>query len=291
MCLIAFAIETSARWPLVIAANRDESFSRPALPLASWQTGSGQTIFSGRDLRGGGTWLGATPQGRVAMLTNVRQAENGPGTSSRGELVTRWLDAGLAGELGAEAFSRSIDPAAYGGFNLVIGDMATAQWCWLGNRAFGADGLAFADGQLHQKALAPGVYGLSNAGLDTPWPKTVALAGALREALDAPTLDALTAPLFSALLNRLRSPEADLPRTGVPLSLEEVLSSAYVSDVARGYGTRCSTVLAAARSGQSAALLDVWMGEVTHALAETATPPGRVDAGKAVVTTRWNLPA
>ena len=78
MCLVAFAINASARWPLVIASNRDEYFNRPTLPLTQWQTESGQTIISGRDLRAGGTWIGTTPNGRIALLTNVRQMDAKP---------------------------------------------------------------------------------------------------------------------------------------------------------------------------------------------------------------------
>ena len=90
MCLIAFAIGASKRWPLVIASNRDEFVDRPTLPLDWWKTACGQEIISGRDLRAGGTWLGMTPAGRVAFLTNVREAAPKVALSSRGELVNWW---------------------------------------------------------------------------------------------------------------------------------------------------------------------------------------------------------
>ena len=118
MCLIAFAIGASQRWPLVVASNRDEFLDRPTLPLARWHTDAGTEIISGRDLRAGGTWLGLTPGGRLAMLTNVRGPASLTGEKSRGELVTRWLDSGV----GAGSFAAQIDAAAYGGFNLVLGD-------------------------------------------------------------------------------------------------------------------------------------------------------------------------
>ena len=79
MCLIAFAIGAHARWPLLIAANRDEQFERPTLPLQRWRSPSGATLISGRDERAGGTWLGLSTRGRVAMLTNVREAQMAPG--------------------------------------------------------------------------------------------------------------------------------------------------------------------------------------------------------------------
>ena len=244
MCLIAFAIQASSRWPLVIAANRDEFFARAALPLASWHTPSGSTILSGRDLRGGGTWLGCTPQGRVAMLTNVRQADNTVRPRSRGDLVTWWLD----GNIGAEDFMDAINGADYGGFNLVMGDMTSGVWSWLSNRSFTDAGQAFDQGLMRQKTLEPGIYGLSNAELDTPWPKTVALTGALRVALANNDIDSLTGELQRALENPQLAPPDKLPKTGVSPELESLLSSALVRDPARSYGTRCSTVLVASQA-------------------------------------------
>jgi uncharacterized protein with NRDE domain len=121
MCLVAFAIGASARWPLVIAANRDEFLERPTLPLARWKTASGQEIISGRDLRAGGTWMGITPAGRIAFFTNVRQAQPDAAPRSRGELVTRWLE----GSGDAPGFVAALEDkgAAFGGFNLVLGDL------------------------------------------------------------------------------------------------------------------------------------------------------------------------
>ncbi|MDQ3060701.1 MAG: NRDE family protein [Pseudomonadota bacterium] len=117
MCLIAFAIGVSQRWPLVIAANRDEYLDRPTLALSRWRTASGQEIVSGRDLRAGGTWLGMTPGGRVAFLTNVRGPAAQAAPRSRGELVTRWLET----TQDAEGFVSTLAQtgALYGGFNLV----------------------------------------------------------------------------------------------------------------------------------------------------------------------------
>ena len=91
MCLIAFALGVVPGHPLLIASNRDEHLDRPTLPLHAWQLANGTPVVAGRDQHAGGTWLGVTPQGRVAMLTNVRQTHAGPGPRSRGELVTRWL--------------------------------------------------------------------------------------------------------------------------------------------------------------------------------------------------------
>lgn len=260
MCLIAFAIGASPRWPLVIAANRDEFLNRPTAPLARWHTETGQEVISGRDLRAGGTWLGLSPGGRVAMLTNVREPRPVAGEKSRGELVLRWLE----GDMGANQFMAQTDGAAYGGFNLVLGDFQSSAWHWLSNQSSGADGSPVQSWQ--SRALKPGVYGLSNGALDTPWPKTRALTTALREALASDRQQDLQAALWSALQDRQRPGDRQLPSTGVPLALERALSSVFVDFPEHGYGTRSSTVLVARaeESGSSGDVWDVLMEEQTH---------------------------
>ncbi|GBU15003.1 hypothetical protein AwPolaro_03810 [Polaromonas sp.] len=232
MCLIAFAINASARWPLVIASNRDEFLARPTQPLAVWTSESGQRIVSGQDLRAGGTWLGATPAGRVAFVTNVRQAQTPAAARSRGELVTRWLASSLDGaRFGAEL---AADSAAYGGFNLVFGDFQRQQWTWASNQSAAGCGW-------QTQTLRPGIYGLSNAQLDTPWPKTIELKRALTMALSTVPTNTdsgeqlLQRHLWAALANPQRDPEA----------LEDALSSAFVSSPEHAYGTRSSTLLLA----------------------------------------------
>ena len=244
MCLIAFAIGASQRWPLVIASNRDEFLERPTLPLARWHTDLGHEIISGRDLRAGGTWLGVTPGGRVAFLTNVREASAQPAPFSRGQLVMRWLDAGNDVASFAEALER--DSGAYGGFNLVIGDLQRNDWAWMTNKS------SESSSGWHVQSLQPGIYGLSNAALDTPWPKTTelkrVLTAALAEQAQQSNLDAFQKPLWNGLGNRSRAPIEKLPVTGAPLAIEEALSSAFVDFPEHQYGTRCSTVLLATRT-------------------------------------------
>lgn len=243
MCLIAFAIGASQRWPLVIASNRDEFLARPTLPLAKWRSDLGHEIISGRDLRAGGTWLGVTPSGRVAFLTNVREASPQSAPFSRGQLVMQWLEAGNDVASFAQALER--DNGAYGGFNLVVGDLQRNDWAWMTNKS------SKSRCGWHVQSLQAGIYGLSNAALDTPWPKTTelkrVLTTVLAEAADVPHLDALQKPLWTALGNRIRAPIEKLPVTGAPLAIEEALSSAFVDFPEHQYGTRCSTVLLAKR--------------------------------------------
>lgn len=276
MCLIAFAVGASMRWPLVIASNRDEFLDRPTRPLARWQTAGGQEIISGRDLRAGGTWLGLTPSGRVAFLTNVREAEPKAGALSRGELVTGWLESSRD----ANAFAASLEKRQhhYAGFNLVLGDMRLNDWTWMTNRAATAQVSSW-----HAQSLPPGIYGLSNAALDTPWPKTVALKNALATALDRSEtsedadagLDRLQGLLWSALGNRERVLLSSLPSTGVSEAAEAAFSSAFVEFAERGYGTISSTVVVASTAADSGIdhSLRIGMAEKTHlCLAMHETP-------------------
>lgn len=260
MCLIAFALHADPVCPLLIAANRDEFLDRPTEGLHRWALADGTHIVAGRDLRDGGTWLGLSPNGRVAMLTNVRQQQAGPGSRSRGELVTRWLQ----GHADDEQLAAAIDPAAYGGFNLVVGDFHRQRWSWLSNRRPDAPHEPHPPA-LHHQVLTPGIYGLSNASLDTPWPKTLRLKQAVVEALAGVREPGDTPhwmqPLSRALADGQPAAEADLPHTGVPGDMERALSSPFVHMPGRAYGTRSSLVV---RARQATAGWNVEMHEWTH---------------------------
>ncbi len=246
MCLIAFALDAHPSARLLVAANRDEFWDRPTLPLQRWHLSNGVAVHAGRDLRAGGTWMGFTPGGRVGMLTNVRSGAPDVAPHSRGELVTRWLGA----DGGWADWLDSLDPAHYGGFNAVLGDLKSGEWVWLSNRPASGEAAAGAPLALppgwHGRRLGAGVYALSNAALDTPWPKALALKQALAGALphwhtgadDHPGRQALLA----ALTDMRQAPAEALPETGVPADLERELSSAFVHAPQRGYGTRSSLI-------------------------------------------------
>jgi uncharacterized protein with NRDE domain len=271
MCLIAFALNADPACPLLIAANRDEYLDRPSAPLHRWSLADGTEVVGGRDLRDGGTWLGINPQGRVAMLTNVRQAMAGPGSRSRGELVTRWLQA----DSDEDRFAESIDPEAYGGFNLVVGDFHARRWSWLGNR-HPDDPHEIHPPVLHRQALGAGVYGLSNASLDTPWPKTQRLKQAAIASLEHLREDPAgrwTDPLAHALFDDHPAPDRDTPRTGVPIDAERALSSPFVRMPERAYGTR-SSLLVSARPAASGWQVDLMEWTHDHASNRSSTLPG-----------------
>ncbi len=236
MCLIAFAIGASAEQPLLLAANRDEFFDRPTQALHRWTLPNGIGVLAGRDLRDGGTWLGISETGRVAMLTNVRSANPGAGRRSRGELTICWLQ----GVGSWDGWWRELDPTDYGGFNLVVGDVNDGLWAWISNRDPDQPHASVVS-KMHHKRLAPGVYGLSNAALDTPWPKTLKLKSALTSALYG-TAEA-ESNLCQALADGAAVSATELPETGVPVDLERSLSSPFVDLLANGYGTRSSLIL------------------------------------------------
>lgn len=259
MCLIAFAIDADPACPLLIAANRDEFFDRPTEPLHRWALPDGTAVMAGRDLRDGGTWLGVGENGRVAMLTNVRSAQPGPGRRSRGELPARWLQA----HIDMDDLIAGIDPAQYGGFNLIVGDFRSGVWAWITNRDPAQphhDGAA----ALHSQRLAPGIYGVSNAALDTPWPKTLRLKSALDEALHAPSMQDKHRVLSEALADRSTIAAAALPQTGVPPDIEQTLSSPFVDMLGRGYGTRSSLIASVTRHGDADGRWQVQLDEWTH---------------------------
>ena len=237
MCLVAIAIDQSRRFPLVVASNRDEFFARPAARLGWWMPQPGAaSVLGGRDLESGGTWMGLTAQGRLALLTNVRGVVPTDATApSRGRIVTDWL---AARERTDRFWMRTV-LSGYNGFNLLAADFRQGECFWASNTG------------AHPNRLERGVYGLSNAGLDAPWPKVVALKARLAAAMAAAaSVDELAAALFAALGDRGMAPDAGLPQTGIPIDLERQLSAAFIRTPDQRYGTRCSTLIITERSGR-----------------------------------------
>lgn len=228
MCLIVLGWQVHPDYPLVVAANRDEFFARPSAPAGFWN--ESPEVLAGRDLQAGGSWLGVSRQRRFAALTNYR--EGGPQAAdapSRGALVADFLAGASDPQDYLEQLARR--GAQYNGFNLFVGD--GRRLGYYSNR--GPD----------WRWLEPGIYGLSNHLIDTPWPKLSAAKAAFAAALAQ--LPSLT-PFFELLADREIVPDAHLPETGVPLEWERVLSAVFVSSP--GYGTRASTVLAIERGGR-----------------------------------------
>jgi uncharacterized protein with NRDE domain len=230
MCLVLFAVDTHSAYPLVVAANRDERFDRPAAPAAWWS--DAPHVLAGLDLEGGGTWMGVARDGRWAAVTNVREpaVPQRADAPSRGALVADFL----RGSSSADEYLAALAPRAaeWNGFNLLAGDAARVGW--LSNRAPGP------------VPVEPGVHGLSKALLDTPWPKVERGRDDLARIVAGPA-DGVEPALFRTLALRDPAPDARLPATGVGLELERALSSPFIA--LPGYGTRASTVLRIRRDG------------------------------------------
>ena len=230
MCLLIAAHRACPGYRLIVAANRDEFHGRATAAANHWT--DQPTILAGRDLEGGGTWLGFNVAGRFATVTNVRSA-NGvrQGPRSRGLIVSDFLLA----EHNATTHTERLMPAArdYDGFNLLAWDGAALSW--LSNQASAP------------RDLAPGIYTLSNALLDTPWPKTERLRRAFMQVMDKDTPN-LAPALLAVLRDTAQADAAHLPDTGIGAERERWLSSIFIEG--ETYGTRCSSVLTITDAGQ-----------------------------------------
>jgi uncharacterized protein with NRDE domain len=228
MCLILVAIDAHPKYKLVIAANRDEFYDRPTAPAAFWP--DAPQLLAGRDLREGGTWIGVTRAGRIAAVTNYRDPEsNKANAPSRGKLVSDFLLGQGHPFQYLEQLSR--DANRYSGFNLLVGQRGEVYW--------------YSNHGQEIRKLSPGIHGLSNHLLDTPWPKVKKGSEALGRVLAAedPSAD----ELFQLLIDHTTAPDECLPDTGVGLELERMLSPIFISSP--GYGTRSSTVIMMDHSG------------------------------------------
>ena len=233
VCLVALAIGHSARFPWVLASNRDEFHARPTLPLAWWPAeGDAPRVLGGRDLGAGGSWLALRADGRLALVTNVREPGRFDATApSRGALVVQGLQAGLADA----AWLHGVVTAPRNGFNLLLADLRTGAAVWATNR------------QAQQRVLGAGIYGLSNASLDTPWPKVSHLKRSLAM-LDphGDSAEHIALQAFAALAERGAAPDDLLPHTGIPIDRERQLSSPFIhipaTAQAGAYGTRKDSV-------------------------------------------------
>ena len=233
MCLLVVAWKNHPRYRLVVAANRDEFHDRPTAPLGWWN--DDPRVLAGRDLQAGGTWLGITRPGRFGVVTNFRDLERppAPDAPSRGRLVPDFL----TGDGAPQAFVNTVTGTAdrYAGFNLLVATPDSLHY--LSNRT-----------EERARPLPPGVYGLSNHWLDSPWPKLVRTRERFAAAIAAGELE--VRELFDLLADRDPAPgDAPPPDPGLPADLERALSSPFV--LHSRYGTRCSTVVLVRHDGQT----------------------------------------
>ncbi|MBR9909477.1 MAG: NRDE family protein [Gammaproteobacteria bacterium] len=233
MCLIILAWQAHPDYPLIVAANRDEFYARPTRSAHFWP--DHPQILAGRDLQAGGTWLGVNRAGHLAAVTNVRNpADNLPRPRSRGELPSEFLRGD--GDIDRALQDIGARHDQYNGFNLLLANRT--QLAYTSNRGTTAS------------ALDAGVYGLSNATLDTPWPKVRTAKNEMLDILtrDWQELSARQADLFQLLADERHAAAEELPDTGVGLEQERQLSPRFISS--NEYGTRASTVVIVHRSGR-----------------------------------------
>ena len=226
MCFVVFSYRQHPRYRLVLATNRDEFYARPTAPAAFWE--DAPSVLAGRDLKGGGTWMGISKCGKFAAVTNYRSGKPpAPNAKSRGQLTREFL----LGSQSPEQYLQSIAAEAeeYSGFNLLLGDRQGLYY--------------FSNRGGKEQRLPPGIYGLSNDLLDTPWPKVISGKQALRTALE--TSDSrqqlVSQLIFTVLGDTEQAADSQLPDTGLAPDLERALSPRFIHT--ENYGTRASTTL------------------------------------------------
>tara|TARA_R110001599_G_scaffold353459_1_gene592706 strand:- start:419476 stop:420252 length:777 start_codon:yes stop_codon:yes gene_type:complete len=234
MCLLIFSHRVNSRYPLVLAANRDEFHARPTAAATFWP--EHPQLLAGRDLEQGGTWMGLTRKGRFAAITNCRDpARTAPAPRSRGELPLGFL----TGSQDPASYLADLIPIAqqYAGFNLLVG---TAEKLWYLTNSPSAK-------QCEPALLAPGLYGLSNAQLDTPWPKVVLGKQRLQTLLGSDVLG--HDELAAVVADRALADSSVLHQLGLTDDMAQVLSSQFITTAS--YGTRSCTTLWQDRAGQA----------------------------------------
>lgn len=230
MCLILFAIDAHPQYPLILAANRDEFFARRTQSLHWWQ--ERPDVLAGKDLEAGGTWFGVRRDGRIAAITNYRQPSDMTWPTSRGQLAHDFL----FGDATPLQFLQQLEKTAdqYAGFNLLLGDKGS--YWHFSNRS-----------EKPPTQVTAGVHGLSNALLDTDWPKVSRGCDALRHELKG---DVSIKALFDILTDTQIAADSELPETGVGIDKERFLSPLFIRSA--DYGTRASTILTLNRNNEIA---------------------------------------
>ncbi len=231
MCLLVLSYKQHPVYDLVFATNRDEFYGRDTRAAQFWD--EEPSVLAGKDLQAGGTWLGVTKEGKFSALTNYRdpslQKEDPP---SRGHLVLNFLK----GDQNPEQYLKDIDNNAsqYNGFNLLVGNLAEDSLMYYSNQ------------QQKLRKLEPGLYGLSNKLLDTPWPKVQKAKEELRKITGKE--DISEEALFKLLKDHERAPDDQLPDTGISKELERAVSPIFIKT--ENYGTRNSTVILVDKNGE-----------------------------------------
>lgn len=222
MCLIAFAYQVHEKYPLILIANRDEFYARPTEPAHQWA--NFPTIVAGKDLKAGGTWMAVSKGGKWGALTNYRNPDHfNPDAPTRGNLILDFLNKGSS----PYDYLKEIRASGkqYNGFNLLLGDRnSVVHYSNVSNKI---------------NEIQPGIHGVSNALLDTPWSKLVEAKTNLKNCINQPLIQKES--LFKIMADETTAPDLELPSTGLDLEKERAVSSIFVRT--SDYGTRCSSIL------------------------------------------------
>lgn len=235
MCLILFAYRAHKKYPLIIAANRDEFFSRPTIEAKFWE--QSPKLLAGRDELAGGTWLGVNKNGRFSAITNFRQAQDlqplNSKLRSRGEIAVEFLQQQGTPLEFAQSLHQKSD--SYNGFNVLLGDTNHL--------------VCYSNKSKQITELTPGIYGLSNHLLNSPWQKVEEGKRNLKTLISSKNSTEIeTEDLLSILTNSSTAPDNMLPDTGFPAEKEKMLSAAFISS--GQYGTCCSTAITFGQQGR-----------------------------------------
>jgi len=230
MCLITFAYKKHPKYELILAGNRDEFYERPTRPAQFWEEEGKPNLLAGKDLKAGGTWLGIHKDGRWGALTNYRDptiVRKDP--PSRGELVLNYLNS----DHSAIEYLQDLSTSAqdYNGFNLLLWDSEHFYH--------------FSNQSKRMETIDPGIHGISNALLDTSWPKLNKANDRLEKLISSEDIN--KEDLFDLLMDQSKADDDNLPVTGIPRDLEKAISSIFIKT--ENYGTRCSTLLLIDRDG------------------------------------------
>lgn len=231
MCLIAFAHRVHPEYPLILIANRDEFYKRPARPAQFWVEEGFPDILAGKDLTAGGTWIGIHKNGRWAALTNYRDLNNiKENAISRGDLVLNYLKSDGEAFDYLNQIKKSTDQ--YNGFNLLVGNKQHI--------------FHYSNHNNQITEVQPGIHALSNALLNTPWTKVCGILADFESKIKKNQIDVQS--LLLPLMDKSKADDKDLPETGLTYEMEKAISSRFI--VTPDYGTRCSSIIKIDEDGQ-----------------------------------------
>ena len=222
MCTTLFSYNFNPNYPIIIASNRDEFYERPTSDVSFWN--KHPNIIGGIDKKYLGTWLGMSKEGKIGILTNFRDPKNHQkNLKSRGLLLKNFLTEDVSIDDFIQMLKKNKDE--YNGYNILFGDISKMVY--------------YSNKENKIKVLDSGIFGLSNAFLDTPWPKVI--IGKKLLANEVKNVKPNSDQIMNILKNNTIAIDDDLPDTGIGIEYERMLSPIFIRSPQ--YGTRSSIVI------------------------------------------------